>query len=118
MKRCLVSALGCLPWPLSLGSENYCSQTENMTAPVLAQYMRILHRLDNYLPTNTCQHPCSVTDYHSYLVKSEASTNRVIQLIFPQTILVRETQPQYTFLPILTTVGGMWGSAGPSSGSS
>ena len=106
VKKSIKSALGCLPLPLSWDYDNYCNQNEHFSKKSQIQYSKIIHRLDNYLPSKNCQPSCSKTVYDSYLIKSEASTNRVIQLMFQEDILVSVSQPQYTFLPILTTIGG------------
>ena len=106
IKTSIRSVLGCLPWLISSESEKYCSQTDQFSPSTVAEFMSILHMLDNYIPSPTCITPCTATLYDSNLVKSEASTNRIIQLIFPEDISISESQLQYTFLPILTAIGG------------
>ena len=104
VKKSIKSAIGCLPLPLTWDYDNYCNQNESFSKQSMIQYSKIIHRLDNYLPSKNCQPSCSKTVYDSYLIKSEASTYRVIQLLFQHDISITESQPQYTFLPILTTI--------------
>ena len=106
IKTSIKTVLGCLPWSLASDTEKYCSQTDQFSPSTVAEFMKILHMFDNYIPSPNCNTPCTTTLYDSNQIKSEASTNRVIQLIFPEEISVSESQLQYSFLPILTTIGG------------
>ena len=106
VRKSIKFALGCLPLTLSMDHKIHCNHTANFSEQSRLDYLKIVFRLDSYMPSNNCEPSCTKTIYDSYLIKSEASSNRVIQLIFQEDILVSESQPQYTFLPILTTLGG------------
>ena len=106
VKNSIKAALGCLPLSISMDTENYCKQNENFSVQSIDEFSKIVDRLDSYLPTEKCPSSCTKHLYDSYLIKSEGVTGRVIQLIFQEDILITKAEPQYTFLPILTTIGG------------
>ena len=96
--------LGCLPLELTNNTDtNICKGAQNLTDN---KYEDILTRLDNYVGYEACPNPCSYYEYNVMMVKHQMSTERIFELVFTKSIYVTTSEYQYTFIPILTTVGG------------
>ena len=99
----LNDTLGCLPISFTNGTEEYCKGVPNMTE---AKYKDLLRRFDNYVPYEACMKDCSSYEYNAVMVKYQEDREDTIELVFDESISITKSRYEFTFLPILTTVGG------------
>ena len=86
------------------GVGGYCSGVQNVSAA--AEYRNIVRRLMNYIPYQQCQDSCSSFTYEAVEVQDQAANNIIIELIMAEALHITSSKYEFTFLPILTTLGG------------
>ena len=104
------STLGCLPFSLTKnldkGPGHYCRGHPNGS---VVTYKNIIQRLANYLPYPICEPACSYYQYNAVEVQYQLADSSIIELVFDDTIYVTKSKYEFTFFPILTTLGGQIG---------
>ena len=85
---------------------HYCRGEPNGS---VVNYKNIIQRLTNYITYPICEPACSYYQYNAVEVQKQQADRSIIELVFDDTIYVTRSKYEFTFFPILTTLGGQIG---------